>query len=158
MNTLPISNTVKSQTLKFEKLNVRDKDYGTIDIIVDVRFDDRCGNGHNTFAITGSIYKAGRRSDNSTIVCGCIHDDIYKHFPELRGLIKWHLVSSDGPMHYIANTLYHAKNGALSYAQSSAVWSDATLEQLNNKDLLVARLPSLMAEFKIAVESLCMEY
>ncbi len=39
---------------------------------------------------------------------GCIHDEIAKHFPELFPLIKWHLCSTDGPMHYEANTIYHA--------------------------------------------------
>lgn len=39
---------------------------------------------------------------------GCCHDEVAKHFPELAPLIKWHLCSSDGPMHYLANTVYHA--------------------------------------------------
>ncbi len=71
---------------------------------VSIRYDDECGNGHNTFAITGEIREAGRRS---IISCGCLHDDIVKVFPEYEHLIKWHLCSSDGPMHYIANTVYH---------------------------------------------------
>jgi hypothetical protein len=41
---------------------------------------------------------------------GCIHEDIAKHFPELMPYIKWHLTSTDGPMHYLANTLYHAND------------------------------------------------
>ncbi len=119
MNTLPKSKLVKMQQLRFEKLRVKDNDYGLIDIIANVRFDDQCGNGHNTFSITGTVYKAGRRTDHATITRACIHDDISKHFPKLRPLIKWHLVS---------NTMYNA------------------------------RLPALMEEFKIAVESLGMEY
>lgn len=74
-------------------------------IRAEIRFDDECGNGHNSFAITGEIRRPGARDCDS---CGCIHDEIAKHFPELAHLIKWHLTSSDGPMHYIANTLYHA--------------------------------------------------
>ena len=34
-----------------------------VDLIVNIRYDDECGNGHNTFAITGNLYKAGCRSD-----------------------------------------------------------------------------------------------
>ena len=72
-------------------------------ITANIHFDDECGNGHNTFSITGSI-KANRcRNDQ---MGGCIHDEIAKHFPKLQKYIKWHLVSTDGPMHYIANTIY----------------------------------------------------
>lgn len=80
-------------------------------IIVKIRYDDECGNGHNSFAITGTTYDhAAMTSDRRTISGGCIHDDIVKYCPELAHLIKWHLTSSDGPMHYVANTLYHARD------------------------------------------------
>lgn len=76
-------------------------------IRVNVRFDGNCRNGHNSFAITGETYVPGRRDVES---CGCIHEAIADHFPELAPLIRWHLVSSDSPMHYVANTLYHASD------------------------------------------------
>ena len=47
---------------------------------VQVRFDDECGNGHNTFAITADI--RGRFIDMG----GCLHDEIREHFPELAHL------------------------------------------------------------------------
>lgn len=74
-----------------------------------VRHDDQCGNGHNTFSITGQIdvFSGGKWRDGAG---GCIHDEIAKHFPALAPLIKWHLVSTDGPMHYIANAVYHAED------------------------------------------------
>lgn len=74
---------------------------------VEIRYDDECGNGHNSFAITGEVWRPGKTSDCET--CGCIHDIIGEAFPELVPLMKWHLTSSDGPMHYIANTTYHAR-------------------------------------------------
>lgn len=76
-------------------------------IRVFVRFDDNCRNGHNSFSITGETYIPGKRDVE---MCGCIHDEIAAHFPELAHLIQWHLVSSDSPMHYVANTLYHASD------------------------------------------------
>jgi len=87
--------------------NYPKSDYGPGRVIkVKIRFDDECGNGHNTFSITGDIYHPG----NNDIDCGgCIHDEIAKYFPKLKKYIQWHLVSSDGPMHYIANTMYHAE-------------------------------------------------
>ncbi len=75
-------------------------------LTVQVRFDDKCKNGHNTFSITGEI----RGKYERDIAGGCLHDDIAQVFPELAPLIKWHLVSTDGPMHYIANTLFHASD------------------------------------------------
>lgn len=77
-------------------------------IKVTLRYNDECNNGHNTFSITGEI----RKNENCKYCeCGgCIHDEIKKYFPEFKHLIKWHLVSSDGPMHYIANTIYWAKD------------------------------------------------
>ena len=39
-----------------------------------------------------------------------LHEEIAKHFPELAPMLKWHLCSSNQPMHYIENTVYHASN------------------------------------------------
>lgn len=76
-------------------------------LTVNLRFDDECRNGHSTFAITGDIhaYDAPRWRWESG---GCLHDDIAQRFPALAHLIPWHLVSTDGPMHYVANTVYLA--------------------------------------------------
>jgi hypothetical protein len=118
-----------------------------------VRHDDECGNGHNSFSITADGYEL-RGDDWVESFGGCCHDEIAKHFPELAPFIKWHLTSTDGPMHYIANTVYHAENGDLKYARGSAVWPDATIEQLKDKDALTARLPKLLKDFQKDVESL----
>lgn len=70
---------------------------------VTLRFDDSCNNGHESFAITGELYEGFRE-----VASGCLHEEIAKTFPEFEPLIKWHLCSIDGPMHYVANTCYHA--------------------------------------------------
>ena len=74
---------------------------------VELRFDDNCGNGHNTFAATCDIerWERGKFRESGG---GADHDTIARIFPELAPLLKWHLVSSDGPMHYLANTIYLA--------------------------------------------------
>jgi hypothetical protein len=82
-------------------------------ITVTIRYDDECGNGHNTFSITGDIWKStinGKKIGRDCLTGGCIHDDIIKHFPELKPFIKWHLTSSDGPMYYLENTLFYAEH------------------------------------------------
>lgn len=77
-------------------------------IAVEVRFDDSCGNGRETFAITGGIDEKDKRGTWREHSYGCLHDEIARHFPELAHLIRWHLVSTDGPTHYLANTVYLA--------------------------------------------------
>lgn len=156
------------------------KRYGPVEYHVDgqrhritatVRHDDRCGNGHNTFSITGEIdvFSGGKWREEAF---GCLHNDISIHFPELAPLIKWHLTSTDGPMHYIANTCYHAgdrdcwghpgmKERNLDAARECAVWPEATKEDLTAPGIelrLQARLPALMADFRRAVESLGFTY
>lgn len=79
-------------------------------IYVELRFDDECGNAHQTFAITASVYTNESRRRLDVQACGRLHDEIAAVFPELAHLIKWHCVSTDGPMHYVANATYLAGN------------------------------------------------
>lgn len=104
---LPVSKLTKSQSKVFGPVEYQENGE-TFKISATVRHDDRCNNGHNTFSITGEIYrksKSGRWLEDSF---GCIHEKISVHFPELAPLIRWHLTSTDGPMHYAANALYLA--------------------------------------------------
>ena len=112
---------------------------------VTLRYDDRCNNGHNTFSITGDISK---------LMGGCIHDEIREFFPELAKYIKWDLCSSNGPLYYIANTLYHASVSAdLDAARYCAIWPEANLEDFTEENLL-KRLPALIQEFSRDMEEL----
>lgn len=77
---------------------------------VNIRFDDNCQNGHQSFSITASVYTIESRRQKDIAAGGCLHDEIVEIFPELAPLIKWHLVSTDGPMYYLANTIYHASD------------------------------------------------
>ena len=133
-----------------------------------VRFDTECGNGHNSFAVTADIMLCDWKGNPvQWDAGGCCHDEVSKHFPELAPLVKWHLCSTDGPMHYVANTIYLAGNKdcsgekarELDGARRAAVWPDATdvelsLPQCELKNRLLARLPALLTEFRAAVESL----
>ena len=109
--TLPISILTKNQKKQIVKhFREDDKNYT---LFIELRFDDNCNNGHNSFAITGSLYQKTNSDilkiyERDLISSGAIHGDIAKHAPELADLIKWHLVSTDGPWAYLSNTLYHA--------------------------------------------------
>ena len=196
---------IKQQTLKFGPREYRENGR-RYRLTVTVRHDDSCGNGQNSFAVTGEgrIWAGSVWRED---YFGCCHDEIARHFPELAHLIKWHLCDTRGPTHYIANTTYHAREHGpqsgwlyftdrtlpvpivnecmtygkvtelqkiadadvryvlkvdektakvanLEFARSSAVWPDATLEQLRDVKALEARLPALLVEFRRDVEAL----
>jgi len=87
------------------------KGYGTNGVMhVKIRFDDECKNGHQSFSITADVYTVESRRQKDIAASGCMNDEIANIFPELVPLIKWHLMSTDGPMHYIANTVYRASD------------------------------------------------
>ena len=50
------------------------------------------------------------------------------------------------------------KDRELDSARRSAIWPDATIEQLTDREILMARLPALLAELKRDVESLGFTY
>jgi len=111
----------KSQKISFTK---QFQEYGeTHTITATIRYDDQCGNGHNSFGMTGvvakGIYKdANNAPDSKWQQCGCIHDDIARHFPDLEKYLKWHFMNSDGPTHYAAISL----NMPLIEEPSKSLW------------------------------------
>ena len=101
-------NEIANQKWTSEARKVSAKEWGSGAVMtVELRFDDNCKNGHKSFGLTGEIKRPGRRDVEA---CGCLHDEARRYFPELAPLIDWHLTSEDGPMHYIANTCYHASD------------------------------------------------
>ena len=155
-------------------------------LTAEVRHDDECGNGHNSFAITGDVSIHGRVE-----CCGCMHEEIVKFFPQLAPYIRWHLSSTDGPMHYVANGKYWAghcgwRDGKpdsppnLEHLKSTIVygvlptdaefdladhiysdargfsWNEARAHSL--EAWLMTRLEAMMAAFKLDVESLGLTY
>lgn len=101
-NVIDVDGIIRNQKYVSERRRLDKQTH----IQVSVRFDDECKNGHETFSITATLYD-NRGKD---VGGGCCHDDIVKAFPEFAPLIKWHLVSTDGPMHYVANVCYLAGN------------------------------------------------
>lgn len=162
---------MNASTILYDKrtrTDVHDLPDGKV-LVVKLRYDDDCKNGHNSFSITGELWCSR---------LGCIHDEIMQYRGKQYGhLIRWHLVSDDGPMHYVENTLYHLgyKTGPdswyggdhepnIEYARSSACWPDMPESYVCDPDKrmlkvtrdaaaipikaeLEARLPALMEEF-----------
>ena len=103
--TLPESTLTKRQTKKSAWRAFDDN--GHYRIRVEMRHDDSCGNGHNTFSITAAVDE-WRGTCWDFAAGGACHDQIAKYFPEHAPLIKWHLCSTDGPMGYPGNPIYLA--------------------------------------------------
>ncbi len=170
---LPASVLVKSQKKTFGPV-VYSEHGRTYKITAEVRYDDQCGNGHNSFSITAEIYCRGALGSWQEGSFGCCHDEVAKHFPELVPFIKWHLTSSDGPMHYVENTLYwlglsgwcdgkHGSPQNIEHARNCAVWPEMPESLIRGnpehvKEVLMTRLEDLRSEFKSAVESLGFVY
>ena len=113
MNIIDTMNLPASTLTKNQKIT-RTKTIGNERLTVTIRHDDECGNGHNSFSITGDLC-VKRTYKNGIIVwqddaCGMLHDEVARFFPDLAPLLKWHLCSTDGPMHYVANSIYHASD------------------------------------------------
>lgn len=137
MNT---STLTKKQSKQFTKSYTENKERYTI--TATVRYDDQCNNGHNTFSITGEI-----KGPRGWECCGCIHEDIAKHFPELAPFIKWHLCSSDGPLHYVANTVYHADSHSADKCWISFKDTTHPLELSGLKYMELAKAEKIAAEY-----------
>lgn len=136
-------------------------------IKAEISCDDECHNGHDTFSITGEIYIPSRRDCEA---CGCLRDEIAAKFPDLAPFIRWHLTSTDGPLHYLANAIYHAgfclgmeNSRNIDHLKSTIVYgavatdAEVDIEAMNPAELLAfltARFPSLMAQFKTDINSL----
>lgn len=156
------SQLVKKQNKTFSKVFKEGRK--TICIQAVVRWDDECGNKKNSFSITGCMgpkttaYRGDVFSHDGVNyrykTGGCIHDEIRKHFPELRHLIKYHLMDSKAPMYFFENSQYWAKQGNLESARSCAVWPDATLEDILDDEKMLTHLDDLMPVFKSEVEKL----
>lgn len=101
----------KTKLIKYQEKTYKGTDKKGHKVTASVRYDDNCGNTHNSFGITGTEYEKDKPQTEVFIIsCGCIHDKVTEAIPELLPYIKWHLCSSEGPMHYIANTLYYARD------------------------------------------------
>lgn len=103
MNTMELPPSVLTKSQKRDYSASWSEGGNRYRMIATVRYDDECGNGHNSFSITADIRENGRE-----YMGGCCHDEIAKRIPELAPFLKWHLCGSDGPMHYLANVVYMA--------------------------------------------------
>lgn len=92
-------------------INTVDKDGNTM--IIKIRINDECKNGHQDFAITATIWEKGKpKVDKYWIMGGCCHDEILASCPDLKIFVDLHLCDYKGiPMHAVENGFYHLCEG-----------------------------------------------
>lgn len=78
-----------------------------------IKLADDCKNGHEDFSVTGNFWEPKHgRIDRYMITAGACHEEILKHFPELKQFVDLHLCDFSGaPVHAVSNMLYFIKNG-----------------------------------------------
>lgn len=113
LNNLKAMTTTETTPRTNDLRYTTEKCVNDVVIIIKIRLNDKCKNGHQDFAITGDIYKAGLpRTDRNWLSGGCVHDEILKYFPEFKNFVALHLCDYTGvPMHGIENGFYHLQNG-----------------------------------------------
>ena len=79
---------------------------------LEMRYDDECGNGHNTFAMTYVLYQIHANGRKTSVGWGPagLAPEVMEHFPNFKKFLKWHMFNSNGPTAYISNTVYLAGN------------------------------------------------
>lgn len=76
----------------------------------------------------------------------CDEKDLIKYWDESKKIFKsGYIIKWDEKT---------AKKANLEGARKTAIWPDATIEQLRNKCLLIARLPDLIEQFKKDIEAI----
>lgn len=92
-------------------ISTRDADDN--DLIIKIRLNDECKNGHQDFSITATAWEKGKpHNDRNFLYGGCSHEEVLKAHPELQIFANLHLCDYSGvPMHCNANGFYHLKNG-----------------------------------------------
>lgn len=101
-------------TVNNMKHSITTQDVDGNNMYIDIRLSDDCKNGHNDFAITGTIYQKGKpKTDQYMIGGGCIHDEIIAAHPELKIFVDLHLSDVNGaPMYALENGFYHLNNSS----------------------------------------------
>lgn len=113
-------------------------------IVINMRCNDECNNGHDPFAITGEYYEPTRKRNADAhdlrefngkmyemTKGGCIHDEILKVRPSLKLLADLHLSDGDGvPMYALENGYYHLQGYMGTAAYNHTMTAAAVAEYL----------------------------
>jgi hypothetical protein len=154
---------MKSVLVKNQKV-VKDFQINHARFNVEIQFDDECNNGHNTLSVTGRYLGTW----------GAMHTEML-NIPIIEKYVKraipFHGCHTDGPLHYIPNTLYWVGIKNYDFAMACAICdfpedhvlylSEEFFKTSDNETItrvLNERLPTVLEELKKVVESYGMVY
>lgn len=117
----------------------------------------------NYFAITGEV--CSKRWPSNPVACGCLHEgwidkvELTDKDALLPGLLKWHLMGYDGPMHYVANAVYHFERGEVERFKNGILFGEVDGDEMPTdknyvEQFLSRRLPALLSKFEADMVSL----
>lgn len=113
MNTNP---KVTEAALRYTQTKAYMSQGQKFEIEIEISLDDDCGNKRFDFHATSTTYWINERGQREWVRCGCCHDEILKHFPEMRLFVEMHLRDREGmPMHPFANGFYWLTHGKPEY-------------------------------------------
>ena len=107
MKTSTAKYNMKTSTEKNQERIRKGRNNNGDDVIVKIRYNDNYVKGHKTLTFTAKVHEHGKRK---LISCGFCREDIAEAFPDLKPLLKWHLMCTDAPLNYISNTLYYSRD------------------------------------------------
>lgn len=149
--TTPESKTRKNQSKTFVRSGVYYCGQ-EIDFHVNIRWDDRYQNGRNCYMIDCEVWLPSKfKAPDHWVTGGIMDTELKEHFPELERFIKWRIWNVHD---CFRNTINHVKNDNFGLARESALWPDATIEQLRDKEQVTEHLSNKIAEFKQDIEAL----
>lgn len=120
----------ESNVLKWSDTKYYSEGPNKYKITVNISLDDDCKNMSPDWSVTGNISWNSMSGKWEWVSGGCIHEDILKHWPELKQFVDLHLCNFLGqPMYPIANGIYHIKR-SLSVAKEYLRITDAEAAEL----------------------------
>ena len=140
---LPKSKLTHNQKIKIERT------YQDKPIWLEISWDDECNNGHNTFSFV--IWSPEFSIPGETGI-------VQEVFPEFYPYMKWHGITSDGPLYYFDNTRYILKHNGLEAAQEYAYCNECSEEFLNNDKKMYHHLKNVLLCLKQDIEKLGFTY
>lgn len=93
--------------LKYRETRDVKTDKGLIRTVIHIRFNDECGNGHNTFTVTADVQRKTHVNHWKDCMGGCCHEHILSLCPHFKNLVHLHLSDQNGAPMYAAGNGFH---------------------------------------------------
>lgn len=107
-----VSQNVRNAALKYSETKCFMQGGQKYEITINISFDDERNNKSFDFSVVGKIDRIAKNGSRINETCGCIHNELLRHFPKYANFVEMHLRNREGmPMHLFANGFYHLSKG-----------------------------------------------